>query len=171
MRGGAGVLLLLALGACSFQVNDLSPYSSERRQRGAYGAPAVGRFLCLSVDPGLPVTLHPGGGPAIGYTRDVVAFYGLQERQYISIVYYNGALGWIDGMKIRRYHGSRPTSSCVIPGVDIQQRPISLIQKLSCPAFRRLPCCRRVQSRGRLLRRLVKVHAPGPLRLDRGDAV
>lgn len=121
------VLLAGMLSGCGVQFNGVTPYGAHPQQ-AVYPAPAVGRYLCLSSEPGVAVTVHPGSGTPFGYTRDFVAFAGLQDGQYITILYYNGALGWIDGMKVRPYRGPRPGSSCVIPGVDIQQRPIFIIK-------------------------------------------
>ena len=67
-------------------------------------------------------------GPVIGYTRDVVAIFGMQVGQHISIFYYNGLIGWIEMSQVRPYQGRRPSSTCVIEGVDFQQRPIFLIR-------------------------------------------
>lgn len=126
------VVLLLSglLSGCSVQFNPTTPYDRlERPQQAVYPAPAIGRYLCLSSQPGLPVTTHPGGSEAFGYTQDVVAFAGLQNGQHIAIIFYTGALGWIDGTKIRSYQGPRPGSTCIVPGVDIQQRPIFLLRR------------------------------------------
>ena len=123
----ACLLAAALLAGCSVQVNDLSQPLVGHSQNATWPAPAVGRFLCLSVDPGLPVMQHPGGGPVIGYTREVVAFYGNQGGHYVSIVHYTGALGWIDGMRMRPFHGARPGSMCIVPGVDLQQRPMFVI--------------------------------------------
>jgi len=123
-------LLLLGglLSGCSVQFTDLTPYTSSQPQQAVYSAPVIGRNLCLSSEPGVPVTTRPGNNEAFGYTRDIVAFAGLQNGQHIAIKYYNGALGWIDGMKVRPYRGPRPGSTCIIPGVDLQQRPIFILR-------------------------------------------
>jgi hypothetical protein len=121
-------LSTLALVACSLQHQDLSQPRVGQSENFYWTKPAVGQRWCLSVNPGLPVLQHPGGGALVGYTRDVVAIYGMQVRNYISIVYYTGALGWIEVSKVRPYHGRRPDSTCIVEGVDFQQRPIFLIR-------------------------------------------
>ena len=121
-------LCLLVLVACSLQQQNLSQGRVGQSENSYWTKPAVGQRWCLSVDPGLPVLQHPGGGALVGYTRDVVAIYGMQVRNYISIVYYTGALGWIEVSKVRPYHGRRPDSTCIVEGVDFQQRPIFLIR-------------------------------------------
>ena len=118
---------LLAMSGCSFRYQDLSQRQTGRTQDVTYARPAIGKYLCLSVEPGTPVALHPGGSEIIGYTRNVVAFYGVQLGKYVSVIYYNGALGWVDGLKIRPYHGPRRNSKCIVPGVDRQLRPIFVI--------------------------------------------
>lgn len=60
--------------------------------------------------------------PVIGYTRDAVAFFGQQAGRFVEIKYYNGALGWIDVLKIRPYHGL------------ILARPPSFRASISCSA-------------------------------------
>jgi len=121
-------LCVLVLAACSVQYQDLSQPIVGQSQEFHWTKPAVGQWWCVSVDPGLPVLQHPGGGPVIGYTRDVVAIFGMQVGQHISIVYYNGLIGWIEMSQVRPYQGRRPSSTCVIEGVDFQQRPIFLIR-------------------------------------------
>jgi hypothetical protein len=37
------------------------------------GSRRIGMFLCLSVEPGTPVTLNASGDPITGDTRDVIA--------------------------------------------------------------------------------------------------
>ena len=62
-------------------------------------------FLCLTSQPGTPIHDAPAANSAvIGYTRQVVAFYGLQEGRWISIQMYDGSrLGWLDGTTIRPF--------------------------------------------------------------------
>jgi hypothetical protein len=44
------------------------------------GKPAVGEFLCLSSAPNVPIYSGPGpGAGTVGYTRNVVAFAGMQQ--------------------------------------------------------------------------------------------
>jgi len=129
LLGAVAAACVLATGGCGvvrFQdPNGIKYVDSESK---FYSAPASGRYLCLSTQPGLPVRLHPESGPIIGLTRDVVAFHGEVVEHYIRIVYYDGALGWMDGLKIRPYTGPRRDSSCIIPGVDLQQRPVFVIR-------------------------------------------
>lgn len=127
-RLAVAVAALLTLAGCTFQHNDLLAGASQQSEFFYWGRPAIGQYLCLSVEPGVPVTLEARGSEVIGYTRDVVAFSGRQEGNYIRTIYYSGALGWIDGLKIRPYHGPRPDSSCIIPGLDQQHRPIFVIR-------------------------------------------
>ncbi len=124
----AAAACLLATGGCGVvQFQDSSTIKVVQASDKFWGAPVHGIYLCLSTPPGIPVTLHADQGPVIGFTRDVVAFHGEQSDHWIRIVYYNGALGWIDALKIRPYTGPRPSSSCIIPGVDLYQRPIFVI--------------------------------------------
>ena len=128
MKSAACLLGSLTLGACSVQFHDVSQQSNVRQpsQRTYWGSlPAGALYVCLSVDPGVPVTQDPGQGLVLGYTRNVVALYGqLQYGDYIRIVHYTGALGWISTRTVRRYHGQRPNSTCIVPGVDMLQRPV-----------------------------------------------
>lgn len=126
-RGAVAACLLATAGCGTIQFQDSSTIRVEQSRFKFWGAPVHGIYLCLSTPPGLPVTLYEGQGEVIGLTRNVVAFHGEQSDNWIRIVYYNGALGWIDGRKIRPYTGPRPNSSCIIPGVDLYQRPIFVI--------------------------------------------
>ena len=114
----------LTLSACTVQYHDLSQSAAQAPQVKIWGSPPGSLYLCLSIDPGTPVYGGPQPQVVIGYTRDVVAFYGIQDGQWVEIKYYNGQLGWVDGLKVRPYHGPHTNSTCEIYAVDIQQQPI-----------------------------------------------
>lgn len=89
-----------------------------------FGKPVVGEFLCMSSVPNEPIYSRPGPGAGIlGYTRNEVAFAGMQQGGQIMIITYNGLDGWIDGTKIAPFHGA-PGQRCIVPGRDRLQRPI-----------------------------------------------
>jgi len=123
----AAAACVLATGGCRVQFQDSSTIKVVQSDFKFWSRPVHGIYFCLSTPPGLPVTLYEGQGPVIGFTRDVVAFHGEQSDHWIRIVYYNGALGWIDSLRVRPYTGPRATSSCIIPAVDLYQRPIYVI--------------------------------------------
>ncbi len=99
-----------------------------------YGKPAIGRYLCMGIRPGTPVYAHAGGAPTlgsnpiIGYTRDVVAIEGEQIGRWVMVVHSNHLLGWVDGTKLFLFSQMHPGQTCIIPGVDIEQRPIFVIR-------------------------------------------
>lgn len=117
-----GAATALAAGGCTIRMvngpGDPDPHIAF------WPKPAVGEFLCLSSDPGMPIYSRPGpGAGVIGYTRNVVAFANMQQGGQIMIVTYNGLDGWIDGTRIRPFKGA-PGQRCIVPGRDGGQRPI-----------------------------------------------
>lgn len=115
--------LALLAGGCTVRMMDSSALG-QNTQTAFYGKPENGEFLCLSSVPNMPIYSRPGPGAGIlGYTRDVVAFAGMQQGGQIMIITYNGLDGWIDGTKISPFHGA-PGQRCIIPGRDRGQRPI-----------------------------------------------
>lgn len=123
----AAAIVGVALGGCAIRNPDQS--GSQTRM---YGRPKNGYLLCLASKPGVPVYLGPGengnGSPLIGYTQNMIAFWGDQFGHYIRVMYYTGALGWMDGTEIRPYGSAHPGHTCTIPGRDIQQRPQFVIR-------------------------------------------
>lgn len=118
-------MVALLLGGCAVHYQGLTMTGSPQTAEWKYWeAPASGAFLCLAAPPGTPVYAHPGNNqPIMGYTRDVVAFAGIQEGKWISIVYYDARMGWIDGLLIRPYGDAHPGHKCVADR-DWQQRPV-----------------------------------------------
>ncbi len=126
MRRGACLVALLVLSGCSAQFHETLGGSNGEQSPNVtwWPKPVHGMYLCLSTPPGMPVYDHCDSNFVIGYTRNVVAFYGEQVGNSIRIIYYNGAMGWIDGRRISPYHGPTPDSVCIVPGVDLYQRPV-----------------------------------------------
>ena len=59
----------------------------------------------------------------MGYTKDVVAFQGIQNEGFISIQTDNGLIGYIDSTKIQPYGTARPGHACVAQ-INAAQQPI-----------------------------------------------
>ena len=113
----------LPVCACTVRMVD-TPSIAQDPQIAFFGKPAVGEFLCLSSVPNTPIYSRPGTGAGVlGYTRNVVAFAGMQQGGQIMIITYSGLDGWIDGTKIAPFHGA-PGQRCIVPGRDRLQRPI-----------------------------------------------
>ncbi len=122
-RGFPAALVTILLSGCTVRMMNGSSVAQDS-QTAFFGKPAVGEFLCLSSVPGMPIYSRPGlGGGILGYTRNVVAFAGMQQGGQIMIITYNGLDGWIDGTKITPFHGA-PSQRCIVPGRDLGQRPI-----------------------------------------------
>ncbi len=118
----------ISVGGCSAEFHEFGAGHVEQSRNMMWTRPVNGRYLCLSADPGTPVYSGAGGGAVIGYTRDVVGFFGGQQGNWLQVFHYNGLLGWVDSAKLHVFHGSHPGASCIIPGVDTLQRPIFVIQ-------------------------------------------
>jgi hypothetical protein len=113
----------LLASACTVPMMNGST-AAQDPQIAFFSKPVVGEFLCLSSVPNMPIYSQPGPDAGIlGYTRNVVAFAGMQQGGQIMIITYNGMDGWIDGRKIAPFHGA-PGQRCIVPGRDRPQRPI-----------------------------------------------
>ena len=113
----------LLASACTLRMMNGSSVAQDP-QIAFFGKPVVGEFLCLSSVPNEPIYSRPGPGAGIlGYTRNEVAFAGMQQGGQIMIITYNGLDEWIDGTTITPFHGA-PGQRCIVPGRDRLQRPI-----------------------------------------------
>ena len=118
----------ISIGGCSAEFHEIGAPRVEQSNFMFWPKPTNGMYLCLSVDPGTPLYANPGGPTVIGYTRDVIAFYGQQMGNWLEVYHYNGSLGWVDSAKVHVFHGSHPGASCIIPGLDMRLRPIFVIR-------------------------------------------
>ena len=115
--------LALGLAGCSIRYTDLSAQQQAPHYK-IYPHPANGQFLCLAAVPETPIYEHAGYGSAIiGYTKDVVAFQGIQNEGFISIQTDNALIGYIDGTKIQPYGTAHPGPSCSAD-INAAQQPI-----------------------------------------------
>jgi hypothetical protein len=113
----------LLASACTVRMMNGSSVAQDP-QIAFFGKPVVGEFLCLSSMPNEPIYSRPGPDAGnLDYTRNVVAFAGMQQGGQIMIITYSGLDGWIDGTKIAPFHGA-PGQRCIVPGRDLAQRPI-----------------------------------------------
>ena len=117
----------LSVSGCKAEFHEFGAGHVEQSRIMEWSKPTNGMYLCLSADPGTPVYSAAGGSNVIGYTRDVVAFFGGQDGNWLEVFHYNGLLGWVDSAKLHVFHGSHPGATCIIPGVDTLQRPIFMI--------------------------------------------